>query len=161
MSDAVILRTQAKARHRERARANARALAGAGVDEDELLDAMNKVHLAVLEQPLAGGGLDIHLGLAQYGRGVPFCTAAVGAKVWAREALGAFRSPYFSMRLPENQRWWCGIAWLELNRGCPTCIDYAYRYARDQGFKQPTRLGELLERDEGPRLGREGFTRGS
>lgn len=165
-------------RNRLRARelANVRAVAGAGVGEDEILDAMNRWHLAVLEQPLAGGSLDLHLGFARHGRGLPFCVAEAHTlhgkpKVWARESLGAFRSPYFSMQLPEPQRWWCGVVWLEQNRGCPTCVGLAYRFADEEGWPQPKRLGELLGLGEtlgpergnqtsGPRLTRRGFVRG-
>lgn len=149
-----------------------RALAGAGVGEDEILDAANKWHLAVLEQRLAGGAIDLHLGYAKHYKGLPFCVAEAGTEIWAREGLGAFRSPYFSIRLPEQQRWWCGIVWLEQNRGCPSCIRLAYQFADENGWKQPRRLGELLGLAEdlgplrgttptGPRMTRHGFTRGS
>lgn len=162
----------ARTRHRERELANIRALAGAGVREDTVLAAMNRWHLAVLEQQLGGGHVDLHLGLARHGRGVPFCTAGSRPFVWARESLGAFRSPYFSMDLPEQQRWWCGIVWLEQNRGCPSCIARAYQWADEEGWRQPRRLGDLLggleglgpERGNeptGPRIGRSGFVRGT
>lgn len=170
MADQIVM-LQQRARHRSLARANARALAGAGIPEDQVLEAMNRWHLGVLEQQLAGGAIDLHLGLARHGRGVPFCTAGSKPVIWAREGLGAFRSPYFSMQLPEAQRWWCGIVWLEQNRGCPTCIQRAYQYADEQGWRQPRRLGDLLGLSEvlgpergsegsGPRMTRQGFTRG-
>jgi hypothetical protein len=175
MSDPAQIRVY-RNKLRERAVANARAIAGAGVGEDEILDAMNRWHLAVLEQRLAGGSVDLHLGMARHGKGLPFCVAeahhAHGKPlVWAPEGLGAFRSPYFSLKLPEQQRWWCGIVWLEQNRGCPSCIGLAYRFADEEGWPQPKRLGELLGLGEtlapergshtgGPRLTRQGFVRG-
>jgi hypothetical protein len=127
--------------HRELERANARAYAGAGISEAETLEAMNRQHVAVLEQQLGGGAVMLHLGLARHGRGRPFCAP----RVWAREALGAFRSPYFSMYRPEPERWECGIRWLELNRGCEQCVDHAYAYVRQLGWKVPRTLGRLLE----------------
>lgn len=162
--------------HRALNRANIRALAGAGVPESDVLEAMNRWHLAVLEQPLLGGALQLHLGLARGGKGVPFCTTTIEnhgkPRVWARESLGAFRSPYFSIRLPEPQRWWCGIVWLEQNRGCESCVACAYKWADEEGWAQPKRLGDLLGLGEtlapargatpsGPRLTSRGFVRGS
>lgn len=160
---------RARPRHRELSHANHRAIAGAGIPEADVLEAMNKLHVAVLEQPLGGGGIQIHLGLARHGKGRPFCTAGHGGPtIIARESLGAFRSPYFSIRLPEQQRWWCGIVWLEQNRGCPSCVSRAYQYADEQGWAQPRRLGELLgigggparDTSSGPSIGAKGFTRG-
>jgi hypothetical protein len=175
MPDPVITRGY-RNRLKQRELANIRAFAGAGINEDEILDAMNHWHLAVLEQQLGGGAVHIHLGYARHGKGVPFCTAvleAAGApRIWARESLGAFRSPYFSIKLPEKQRWWCGIVWLEQNRGCPDCIDCAYKWADEQGWPQPRQLGELLglqerlgplrggDQPQGPHFARNGFTRG-
>ena len=178
MTDPAVIRLQQRGRFRERSRANARAMSGAGVPEDDVLEAMNRRHLGVVEQPLAGGAIDIHLALAQYGKGIPFCVAegyhyGRNPLLYARESLGAFRSPYFSIRLPEQQRWWCGIVWLEQNRGCPSCIRLAYQFADENGWPQPKRLAELLdlggnpagpqrglELPGGPRLTRHGFTRG-
>lgn len=134
-TDPVVLR-----RFRSLHEANRRAQAGAGVSESDVLDAMNRRHLAVLEQQVGGGGIVPHLGIARGGRGRPFCAS----DQIARESLGAFRSPYFSLRLPESQRIWCGIAWLELNRGCEECIHQAYAYADARGWPQPRQLGELL-----------------
>lgn len=175
MPDPTVTRTF-RNRLRQRELANIRALAGAGVGEDEILQAMNEWHMAVLEQPLAGGAIQIHLGLARGGKGIPFCTTTIEhvgkPLVWARESLGAFRSPYFSMKLPEQQRWWCGIVWLEQNRGCSDCIACAYKWADEEGWKQPKRLGELLELGTeplgpargngtaGPRITSRGFVRG-
>jgi hypothetical protein len=121
-------------------RANRRALAGAGLNEQLVLDALNRRHVGVLEQPLAAGAIMLHIGLARHGAGHPFCAP----KIIARESLGAFRSPYFSPKLKESQRIWCGIVWLEQNRGCPSCIEAAYKFADEHGWKQPRRLGELL-----------------
>jgi hypothetical protein len=121
-------------------RANARALAGSGLSEGLVLEALNRRHLAVLEEPRAGGAVHLHVGHARHGTGRPLCTPAVSL----RESLGAFRSPYFSPRLRESQRIWCAIVWLEQNRGCSRCIELAYAHADEQGWKQPRRLGELL-----------------
>ena len=178
MADATQI-SRMRTRHLARQLANVRAFAGAGVGEDEVLAAMNRRHIGVLEQQLAAGALDLHLGLALHGKGVPFCVGwshhTKGTPLLeAREGLGAFRSPYFSMKLPERQRWWCGIMWLELNRGCPTCISLAYQFADEEGWPQPKRLGDLLElpggdgalgpqrgvEQTGPRMTRQGFTRG-
>lgn len=174
MSDVVSLRSY-RNRLRQRELANIRAIQGAGVGEDQILDAMNRWHLGVLEQQLAAGAIDLHLGYARHGHGMPFCVAEAHVlegkpKVSARESLGAFRSPYFSMNLPEQQRWWCGIVWLEQNRGCPSCTRLAYQFADEEGWPQPKRLGELLGLGEtlapargttqtGPRMTRQGFVR--
>ena len=177
MADVISLKHYRNAL-KTRRRANELAQAGAGVDEDIILEAANRWHLAVLEQRLGGGGIQIHLGMARGYRGVAFCVgeaAHQGAPmIWARESLGAFRSPYFSMKLPEDQRWWCGIVWLEQNRGCPSCIRLAYQFADENGWKQPRRLGELLElgsetlgpargssSSTGPRITARGFERGT
>lgn len=120
--------------------ANRRALAGAGLTEALVLEAMNRAHIGVLEQQLAAGAVNLHLGIARHGAGRPFCAP----EQVARESLGAFRSPYFSPKLKESQRIWCGIVWLEQNRGCPSCIERAYAYADERGWAQPKRLGELL-----------------
>lgn len=120
--------------------ANRRALAGAGLNEAMILEAMNRAHIGVLEQQLAGGAVQLHLGIARHGAGRPLCAP----EQIARESLGAFRSPYFSPKLKESQRIWCGIMWLELNRGCPSCVQLAYKYADERGWAQPKRLGELL-----------------
>lgn len=135
-ADPVVLR-----RFRSLHEANRRAQAGAGVSEADVLDAMNRRHIGVLEQQVGAGAIVLHLGVSRGGRGRPFCAP----DMIAREALGAFRSPYFSMRLPESQRIWCGISWLEQNRGCEECTHIAYAYADRQGWPQPRRLGELLE----------------
>lgn len=177
MSDVVQLARYRKTAHKARAMANARALAGAGVGEDEVLKAMNERHLAVLEQQLGGGFTMLHLGLAKGGKGLPFCVGEAhtlhnAPLVWAREGLGALRSPYFSVKLPEQQRWWCGIVWLEQNRGCESCVRLAYQFAEENGWPQPKRLGDLLGLGEtlGPlkgttqtaaRMTSRGFVRGS
>jgi hypothetical protein len=162
-------------RFRELDRANARALAGAGVPESDVLEVLNRWHLGVLGQKLAGGALMLHLGLARPGRGAPLCTAGdprdPKQRIWAPEQLGAFRSPYFSIRLPEPQRWWCGIVWLEQNRGCQECVHRAYKWADDEGWAQPRALGDQLGLGEGlgpergsgasgPRITSTGFRRG-
>jgi hypothetical protein len=131
-----------RARFRELAEANRRAFAGASVPETDVLDALNRRHLAVLEQHRPGGFIMLHLGHARHGHGRPFCAPL---DVEIPESLGAFRSPYFSIQLPEQQRIWCGIVWLERNRGCYACVQWAYTIADMRGWRQPRRLGELLE----------------
>ena len=124
----------------ERDRANRRALLGAGLNEELVLEALNRRHIAVLEQQLGVGAIMLHLGFARHGAGRPLCAPTVTT----RESLGAFRSPYFSPRLKESQRIWCGIVWLEQNRGCTGCIEAAYKLADERGWRQPHRLAELL-----------------
>jgi hypothetical protein len=94
------------------------------------LDHGTNPYLAILLEHTPGGGQQVHAGLAHRGVGIPFC--AEGSRL-LEFALCA-QDPRFALRLENGWRHRYAEAFLELNRGCRTCLAQMYAIGKDLGY---------------------------
>lgn len=95
----------------------------------------NTPYLAVLIDTVPGGGQMPHAGLARWGFGRTFCTDRP-----MREFRLTAQDPNFALHLKDGWRHRYAEAFLELNRGCPHCLEVLYQIARDAGWAVPKSL---------------------
>lgn len=93
-------------------------------------------HLAILLEHTPGGGQQVHAGLAHRGIGKPFCAEG---SVLFEFALCA-QDPKFALRYEAGWRHRYAEAFLELNRGCRSCLDQLAAIGVELGYAKPKSL---------------------
>jgi hypothetical protein len=96
----------------------------------------NVPYLAILLEHRPGGHSQVHAGLARHGIGHPFCDDLASMFEFAHPA----RDPQFARHQKSGWRHRYAEAYLELNHGCPVCLDILYRISREAGWSKPRSL---------------------
>jgi hypothetical protein len=96
----------------------------------------NTPYLTILLEKKIAGAEHVHAGLARHGIGRPFCDE--------QRALFEFwipaRDPQFALYRPDGWRHRYAEAFLELNRGCQTCLATLYQIGNEVGWGKPKSL---------------------
>jgi hypothetical protein len=92
-------------------------------------------YLAILLERHPTGHARVHAGLARYGRGRALCN---DRQFW--EFAHPMLDPQFSLDRPAGWRHRYAEAYLELNRGCPECLNILYQIGREAGWAKPKKL---------------------
>jgi hypothetical protein len=90
----------------------------------------NPPYLTILAERKYGNAMHLHAGLARWGVGVPFCDDH--KRFW--EFPLAAGDPDFALHRRAGWRHRRAEAWLELNRGCQTCLATLYEVGRELGY---------------------------
>lgn len=93
-------------------------------------------YLAVLVEKRGMHAMHLHAGLARYGIGRTFCE---DPRPLFEFELAA-RDPKFALHLEPGWRHRYAEAMLELNRGCPACLEQLYAIGREVGYRVPKEL---------------------
>lgn len=96
---------------------------------------MSSPYLAILIDKHLGGHQTPHAGLAVHGRGRTLCDDRPLCEFFLTA-----RDPNFALYRPAGWRHRYAEAFLELNRGCPACLDILARFAADAGYTKPKGL---------------------
>lgn len=96
----------------------------------------NTPYLAILLQRSPTGHAGVHAGLAKHGLGHPFCDDDVTMWEFAHPA----QDPRFALSQSDGWRHRYAEAYLEINRGCPRCLDVLYAIGKDAGWAKPKSL---------------------
>jgi hypothetical protein len=100
------------------------------VRTDESIEA-NRPYLTVLAERRGFGAMQLHAGLARYSFGRALCNDQR-----MMEFQLAMRHEYLALYRPDRIRHRAVESWLELNRGCTTCLGILYQIARDAGWSR-------------------------
>lgn len=95
----------------------------------------NAPHLAILVEHRPGGFEHTHAGIARGRRGTTMCSNQI-LPVFGIPA----EDPNFALHLRDGWRHRYAEAFLELNRGCPRCLEVLYAIAREVGWAKPKSL---------------------
>ena len=93
-------------------------------------------YLAILLEHRPACHSQVHAGMAEHGIGRPFC--ADGSVLF--EFAHPQQDPQFARHLSNGWRHRYAEAYLELNRGCPTCLDILYQVGKEAGWAKPKSL---------------------
>lgn len=92
-------------------------------------------HLAILIEKRPGGFDMPHAGIARHRQGAAMCCDRL-MPVFGIPA----EDPNFALHRRDGWRHRYAEAFLELNRGCPDCIEILYRLGREAGWAIPRTL---------------------
>jgi hypothetical protein len=92
-------------------------------------------YLAILIEKRAGGGAQVHAGLAKHGIGRTMCSDRQLFEFWV-----PVRQPDFALYRTDGWRHRYAEAFLELNHGCKDCLDVLYAVGREAGYAKPKSL---------------------
>jgi len=92
-------------------------------------------HLAILLEKGLHGFAHIHAGIARHRQGTALCSDKL-LPVFGIPA----EDPNFALHRREGWRHRYAEAFLELNRGCPDCLEILYRLGREAGWSKPRSL---------------------
>lgn len=95
----------------------------------------NAPYLAILVQKGVAGFATVHAGMARWGRGRAFCDE----RSYPEFGIPA-EDPNFALHLKDGWRHRYAEAFLELNRGCPRCLEILYEIGREAGWAVPKSL---------------------
>lgn len=97
---------------------------------------VNVPYLTILLEKHPNHGATVHAGLARHGVGTPFCDELVRLFEFGVPAQDA----QFARHLAAGWRHRYAEAFLELNRGCPICLDQLARIGAELGYAKPRSL---------------------
>ena len=92
-------------------------------------------HLAILIEHRPSGFEHVHAGIARYRQGTTLCSERL-LPVFGIPA----EDPNFATYRRDGWRHRYAEAFLELNRGCPDCLEILYRLGREAGWSVPRSL---------------------
>jgi hypothetical protein len=92
-------------------------------------------YLAILVENRVGGHQQVHAGLARHGHGKTMCSEKPLLEFWV-----AAQDPTFALYRPDGWRHRYAEAFLELNRGCPACLNILAQLGREAGWTKPKSL---------------------
>jgi len=95
----------------------------------------NAAYLTVLAEQRGFGAMHLHAGLARYSFGTALCNDQP-----MMEFRLALQDDRLALFRPAKFRHRCVEAWLELNRGCPRCLDILAKIGNEAGFGQVSGL---------------------
>ena len=95
----------------------------------------SRPHLAILLEKRPSGFAHVHAGIARYRKGATLCSDRL-LPVFGIPA----EDPNFATYRTEGWRHRYAEAFLELNRGCPDCLEILYRIGREAGYAVPRSL---------------------
>jgi len=93
-------------------------------------------YLAILLEHRYGGHAQVHAGMAKHGVGHPFCDDTASMFEFAHPA----QDEQFARHRPNGWRHRYAEAYLELNRGCPRCLEILYQIGKEAGWAKPRSL---------------------
>ena len=93
----------------------------------------NSPYLAILLEKHWTGHAAVHAGLAKHGIGHPFCDDERALWEFAHPAS----DPRFALNQGNGWRHRYAEAYLELNRGCKTCLEILYQLGAEAGYSKP------------------------
>ena len=95
----------------------------------------SRPHLAILIEHRPSGFEHVHAGIARYRQGTALCCDRL-LPVFGIPA----EDPNFATYRTNGWRHRYAEAFLELNRGCPDCLEILYRLGREAGWSRPRSL---------------------
>lgn len=93
-------------------------------------------YMTILLEHRPGGHAQVHAGMAEHGIGHPFCDDTASMFEFAHPQ----QDPQFARHRPNGWRHRYAEAYIELNRGCPRCLDILYRIGKEAGWSKPKSL---------------------
>jgi hypothetical protein len=92
-------------------------------------------YLAILVEKGFSGHQQVHAGLARFGAGKAMCDDRGMFEFWIPA-----RDPNFALFRTIGWRHRYAEAFLEINRGCPRCLEILYQLGREAGYAKPKEL---------------------